>query len=221
MTGLRKMKISIGAMPLIWLLTSSLALSAQPTAKNPREAYYRCKGANGQSYFGSAMPVECQGRDTDVLNQRGMVVRVIEGAGTREDRIAREKVESAQRKDREDQVQRDKVLIETYLSVDEIERLRDQRLDLLTAQLRVAEQHIGTLQERLLRLREQTARFKPYTDKPNAPPVPDHIAEDLIGTVKSVAVDQQTIAIKREEQATLTSNFDRDIKRFKELKGIK
>jgi hypothetical protein len=105
--------------------------------------------------------------------------------------------------------------------VEEIERLRDQRLDLLTAQLRVAEQHITTLRERLVRLREQTARFRPYSDKPNAPSLPDHIAEDLVGTVKSIAVDEQTIQFKRDEQATLTTNFDRDIKRFKELKGIK
>jgi hypothetical protein len=167
------------------------------------------------------MPVECQGRDTDVLNARGTVLRTIEGAGSRSSRLEREAAEAEEQKRKEEQYQRDKVLIETYLSVEEIERLRDQRLDLLTAQLRVAEQHIATLRERLVRLRDQTARFKPYSDKPNAPPLPDHLAEDLVGTVKSIAVDEQTIQIKRDEQATMTANFDRDIKRFKELKGIK
>jgi hypothetical protein len=167
------------------------------------------------------MPVECQGRDTEVYNMRGMVTRTIEGAGTRSNRMEREAAEAEEQKRREEQYQRDKVLIETYLSVDEIERLRDQRLDLLTAQLRVAEQHINTLRERLLRLQEQSARFKPYSAKSNAPPLPDHLAEDLVGTVKSVAVDEETIQIKRTEQATMTANFDRDISRFKELKGIK
>ncbi len=171
--------------------------------------------------MGTALPQECLGRDTEVINQRGTVVRMIEGAGTRSARLQQEAAEAAKQKEIDDRIQRDKVLIETYLSVEEIERLRDQRLDLLAAQLKVAEQHINTLRDRLVRLREQSSRFKPYSDNPNAPQLPDHIAEDLVGTVKSVMVDQQTIDIKRDEQATMTSNFDRDIKRFKELKGIK
>jgi hypothetical protein len=198
-----------------------LANSAVAQSTGSREAYYKCKDAKGQTQTGSSMPVECQGRDTDVLNARGTVLRTIEGEGTRSSRMEREAAEAEEQKKKEEQYQRDKVLIETYLSVDEIERLRDQRLDLLSAQLKVAEQHIATLRERLVRLREQTARFKPYSDKPNAQPLPDHLAEDLVGTVKSIAVDEQTIQIKRDEQVTMTTNFDRDIRRFKELKGIK
>jgi hypothetical protein len=205
---------------LIACLLSTTGFGQQKPGES-REAFYRCKDVNGQTRFGSAMPPECVGRDTDVLNDRGTVLRTIEGAGTRASRMEKEANEAEAQRIKEEQYQRDKVLIETYLSVAEIESLRDQRLDLLTAQLRVAEQHIATLRERLVRLREQSARFKPYSDKPNAPPLPDHIAEDLVGTLKSIAVDQQTIDIKSDEQAKMTSNFDRDIKRFKELKGIK
>jgi hypothetical protein len=71
------------------------------------------------------------------------------------------------------------------------------------------------------RLRQQTARFKPYNEQPNAPPLPDHIAEEIINTVKSLVTDRQTIDIKRAEQETMTANFARDSQRFKELKGIK
>jgi Domain of unknown function (DUF4124) len=214
----------------IMRLTAQVALLACGTliaaatiaqTNSGHETFYRCKDVKGQVHFGSSMPEECQGRDTDVVNNHGTVLRVIEGANTHEARVEREASEAEQQRLKTEQLQRDKVLIETYLSVDEIERLREQRLDLLTAQLTVAEQHIATLRDRLVRLREQSARFKPYNEKPNAPPLPDHIAEDLIGTVKSIAVDEQTIQIKRDEQATLTTNFERDIKRFKELKGIK
>ena len=198
---------------------SALAVHAQ--SKGPDQEFYRCKDASGQTRFGSSLPPECLGRDTDIVNSRGTVVRKLEGENTRAARLAEEAAEAERTRLIEEQKQRDKVLIETYLSVEEIERLRDQRLDLLTAQLKVAEQHITTLRDRLGRLREQSARFKPYNDKPNAPPLPDHIAEDLVGTLKSIAVDQQTIDIKRTEQATMTANFARDIKRFKELKGIR
>lgn len=203
------------------LMLSCIATLALAQDAGPRGGFYRCKDAKGQAHFGSSMPSECQGFDTELVSSNGTIVRTIEGATTRARRLEQEEIQAKEIKEHNEQMQRDKVLIETYLSVAEIERLRDQRLDLLTAQLKVAEQHIATLRDRLLRLRQQSARFKPYSDKPNAGPLPDHLAEDLVGTVKSLAVDQETIDIKRNEQTTLSNNFERDIKRFKELKGIK
>jgi hypothetical protein len=182
--------------------------------------FYRCKDANGKSHYSSSMPAECEGRDTEILNEKGNVVQVMEGAASRAKTLAREAEEAAALKARNDGLQRDRVLLETYLAVADIERLRDQRMELLEAQLMVAEQHIGTLQERLNQLRQQAARFKPYSDSPNAQPLPDHVSEALIGTVRSIAVDRETMRIKKEEQALLSANFDRDIKRFKELKAL-
>jgi len=207
---------------ITWLvLGTCFATAVFAQSKDSIESFYRCKDANGQIRIGSSTPPECIGRDTEVLNQRNVIVRVIEGEGTRSSRMAKEAEQAERQKKIEEQAQRDKVLIETYLSVEEIERLRDQRLDLLTAQLKVAEQHIATMRDRLGRLREQAARFKPYSDKPNALVLSEQLASDLVGTVKGIAVDQQTIDIKRNEQETMTTNFDRDIKRFQELKGIK
>ena len=62
--------------------------------------------------------------------------------------MTREAAEAKARKEREQKLQRDRMLIETYLSVADIERLRDQRLELLAAQYRVTEQNINNLRER-------------------------------------------------------------------------
>jgi beta-glucosidase-like glycosyl hydrolase len=205
------------ALLLVSLLCSALA-HGQATG---REAFYRCKDASGKAHFGTSMPPQCTGFDTEVISQRGNVMRVIEGEATRTKRLEAEAIAAQLQKEKEEQALRDRVLIDTYLAVVDIERLRDQRLELVEAQLRVAEQHITTLKERIGRLREQSARFKPYSNQTNAPPLPDHIAEEIINTIKSIATDQATINIKRTEQETMTANFARDIQRFKELKGIK
>ena len=194
---------------------------AQQADGKKREAYYRCQDAAGKKHLGTSMPTACHGRDTEVLNDRGTVLRVIEGASTRANRIESEATEAEKLRIRNEERQRDKVLIETYLSVAEIESLRDQRLDILNSQLLVAQQHIGMLRTRLTALREQAMRFKPYSEKPNALAMPDNVAQDLISTVKNISVDEQTIQIKQDEKKTLTVNFERDIERFKELKGIK
>jgi hypothetical protein len=202
-------------------VTILFSANAFAQAGGGKEAFYRCKDAKGQAHFGTSMPPQCQGFDTEVISQRGNVMRVIEGEATRAKRLAEEAETARIQKEKEEQALRDRVLIDTYLTVADIERLREQRLDLVEGQLRVAEQHIATLNERVVRLRQQSARFKPYADAPNAPPLPDHIAEEIINTVKSLATDRQTIAIKRAEQETMTANFARDIQRFKELKGLK
>ena len=96
------------------------------------------------------------------------------------------------------------MLIETYLTVEDIERLRDQRLEQLDAQYRVTEQNISNLRERQTRLEAQIARFKPYSDKPNAPPLPEHLAEEMVNTVNGLRVYEESLAKNRKEQAELT-----------------
>lgn len=198
---------------------SGAAFAAQ--GDNTREAYFRCKDAKGQALYGDSMPVGCYGQDTEVLNAHGSVLRVIEGDQSRRARILREVNENKETRLRQEREQRDRMLLETYLSVDDIERLRDQRIELLAAQHRATEQTIANMRERQSRLEGQVARFKPYSDKPNAPPLPDHLAEEMVNTVNSLRVYRESLEKNRDEQAEVKAAFSADIQRFKELKGIR
>lgn len=189
--------------------------------RSSREAFFRCKDRSGQTQYGDSMPPECVGQDTEVLNDKGITLRLIEGEATRQKRLQREAEESKVRKEKDQRALRDRTLIETFLSVEDIERLRDQRLEQLTAQYRVTEQSISNLRERQKRLEGQIARFKPYSNKPNAPPLPDHLAAEMVNTVNGMRVYQESLAANRKEQAELSASFDADIARFKELKGIR
>ena len=71
------------------------------------------------------------------------------------------------------------------------------------------------------RLESQIARFKPYNENPNAPPLPDHIAEEMVNTVNGLRVYQEMLVKNRRDQAEIKTSFDSDIRRFKELKGIR
>ncbi|MGH8236751.1 MAG: DUF4124 domain-containing protein [Steroidobacteraceae bacterium] len=201
-------------------MACSAAAAAQTRAAS-REAFFRCKDRNGQIHYGDSMPPECTGLDTEVLNDRGMQVRLIEGEATRAKRLEREAVEAKVRKEKEERALRDRTLTETYLSVEDIERLRNQRLEQLNAMYRVTEQNITSLRERQTRLEGQIARFKPYSDKPDAPPLPEHLAAEMVNTVNGLRVYEQSLAANRKEQAALNEAFDLDVKRFKELKGLR
>lgn len=200
-------------------LVCASALAAQQRSGG-REAMYRCKDQSGQIHTGDSVPAPCIGRDTEVLNDRGMLLRTIEGERTRAERLAREAEEAQARKARNEALQRDRMLIDTYLTVADIERLRDQRLALLVAQYKITEQNIANLKDRQQRLRGEVARFKPYSDNPKAPPLPDHLAEEMVNTVNGMRVYQETLENNSREQAEIAASFASDIKRFKELKGL-
>lgn len=182
-------------------------------------AFYRCKDAQGQTHFGDSKPAACAGLDTDVLGRNGTVLETIEGTQARLAREQREIVDAKAQREKDQRAQRDRMLIETYGSVEDIERLRDQRIEQLDSQYRITELNIRNLRERQVRLEGQIARFKPYSNKPNAPPLPDHLGEEMVNTVNGVRVYEETLAKNRAEQAQITSSFAADIKRFKELKG--
>ena len=203
------------------VLVGTVYTAAAADQSHSREAFFRCKDRNGQTHYGDSLPPECAGLDTEVLNDRGMVLRIIEGEKTHASRLEREAVESKARKEREARELRDHTLIETYLTVEDIERLRDQRLELLVAQYRVTEQNIANLRDRQTRLESQVSRFRPYSDKPNAPPLPENLAAEIVNTVNGLRVYQESLDANSREQAQLRESFAADIKRFKELKGIK
>jgi hypothetical protein len=205
----------------IVLLAVAHVTAAAAQNRSSREAFFRCKDRNGQTHYGDSVPPQCAGMDTEVLNDRGMQVRLIEGEATRLKRLEREATEAKARKERDQRALRDRTLIETYLTVEDIERLRGQRLEMLDAQYRVTEQNMASLRDRQARLEAQIARFKPYSDKPDAPPLPDHLASEMVNTVNGLRVYQESLAANRKEQKELNEQFDSDVKRFKELKGLR
>jgi hypothetical protein len=155
--------------------------------------------------------------DVEVLDHTGRVVRVIPGREAMEQTAAQQSAVQAVKNSE----QRDRTLLATYLSVADIERLRDQRLDLLDQQSHVTKQYIDNLREREARLMTDVQRFRPYSDTPKAPPLPDHVAEEIVNTVNGLQVYEQELAKNTVEQDRLRAEFDADITRFKELKGLK
>jgi hypothetical protein len=208
---------------LLVAVPTATAATAKPkpsrSTKQPaaHEAFYRCRDAKGRSYVGQSIPPECMNADVEVLDSTGRVVRMIPGPESVEEAAAEKAAADA----RVAAANRDRTLLATYLSVADIERLRDQRLELLVQQGRVTEQYVANLRERESRLALDVQRFRPYSDKPNAPTLPDHIAEDIVNTVNGLQVYQQELAKNMSEQERLRAEFASDITRFKELKGLK
>jgi len=198
------------------LLVAATPAALAATANASGEAVYRCRDSRGQSHFGQAIPEKCLEQDVEVLDSSGRVVRVIPGRRSLEQVAQQKAAEEAAKV----AAQRDRTLLATYISVADIERLRDQRLELLEQQVRVTRQYIANLRERETRLINDVQRFRPYSDSPKAQPLPDHLAEEIVNTVNGLQVYEQELAKNTTEQERLRTEFASDIARFKELKGL-
>jgi hypothetical protein len=209
-----------------WILClgSLLAFPPAPAAAAPGSSssssngrvLYKWVDKDGVTHYGDRVPPEYASQEQHVLNSRGYEINHTDAQKSAEQAAADE-----QKKLDADQRQlRDKNLLSTYASVQEIERLRDQRLTLIADQIKVTNQFLETLNGRMKKMRTDSARFRPYNTDPKAPPMPDQMAEDLVRLTSDVRTQEQNLKQKHSEEATMSIQFESDIDRFKELKHI-
>ena len=202
----------------MWLTPALAATKKKPKA---HEAVYRCKDANGQSHYGQSIPAVCIGRDIEVLDNTGRVVRRIDSTAALAARAGQQDQADAEKRTAEAAAQRDRTLLATYLSVADIERLRDNRLEILVQQSAVTREYISNLRERETRLIADVQRFRPYSPRPTRAGRPRSPRRGDGQHINGLQVYQDELAKNTTEQTRLREEFDADINRFKELKGIK
>jgi hypothetical protein len=204
------------------LLRSLLPLLLLAIASGPAAAQklYKWVDKDGQVHYGDRIPPEYADQDRDVLNKQGLKVGSEEGAETPEEAREREKREQAARV-AEEQAQRDRMLISTYQNVDEIEELRARRLDQIDAQILIQEQSLANLKARHAEQVQRASRFAPANTDPKAPPMPDGMAEDLKRAESDIRTQELNLDKRREERAALNRQFDTDVARYRELRGMR
>ncbi|HEX3848896.1 MAG TPA: DUF4124 domain-containing protein [Steroidobacteraceae bacterium] len=177
---------------------------------------YKWVDAQGETHYGDHIPPEYANQEQHLMNSRGVEIGRQEAQKTPEQQAAEEQ----QRIDAQHSAARDRNLLSTYASVQEIEHLRDQRLQLVTDQIKVTSQFLDSLNGKLKSLRASSMHFKPYNTDPKAPPMPDQIAEDLVHVGNDIHTQEQNLKQKHTEAETMSRQFASDIARYKELKGI-
>jgi len=199
------------------------ALIITPALAGEGNRYFRWVDENGVVHFGDRVPPQYVDEEHKILNHRGVEVEVVSGQKSaeqielerREARLAQEEL----RREEEARL-RDRVLLSTYLSVDEIEDLRNRRVELLTAQIRVTELYLDNLRIKLEKLEREATRYSPYSADPDARPIDEKLARELADTLDSIMLYEQNLNRSRTEKSEVLAKFDSDIVRFQELKKL-
>ena len=204
------------------LLTAVLLafLAGGALAQDKQKKLYRWVDKNGQVHYGDSVPAEYAEQDRDVLNRQGVKVGREEGTITPEEAKAKAAEDKAAR-DEQKRKLRDRVLLQTYQSVQELEVLRDNRLDLVDAQLTIQEQSLSNLRAQRAQIQRTAARFAPVNTDAAAQPLPEELATDLERSASDIQTQETNLVRRREERENIRQTFEADIVRYKELRAVK
>ncbi len=207
---------------LVALLVATVAGAATRDGSTKQQVY-KWIDEKGIVHYGDAVPPQYADQDKTILNSQGVQVGTIPGRRTPEQQAAEAAHRAAEERAAQTALQkrqRDQNLLATYLTVEEIEALRDRRADILDGQARVTSAYLEQLRSRQRQLEQQVQKFRPYNTSPSAPVLPERIAEDLVRSTTDIATQERNLETKQAELEKMKAQFASDIARFRELKKI-
>lgn len=199
------------------LLLALLASAAD--AQTDKKKLYRWVDKDGQVHYGDSVPPEYAEQDRDILNRQGVPVGREEGLITPGEAAAIAAAEKAER-DAKKRKLRDRVLLQTYQSVQELEILRDTRLELVDAQLTIQEQSLANLRAQRAQIERMAARYAPLNRSADALPLPEDLSLDLEQSASDIETQERNLVKRRDERESIRLNFEADIARYRELRAV-
>jgi hypothetical protein len=174
---------------------------------------YVCTTPGGRTLTGDTPPIDCQNVQIRELNRDGSIKRVIEPPLTPEQKKKREEDEK-KRHEREmlaqEQLRKDRALLETYASEDEIESSRDRTLASRQALIDRANQQLKAFKVDRKRLDDE-AEF--YVKRQ----LPEKLKRALEDNASLQAQQLKTIDDIRAEMQRINERYDAELQRFREL----
>ncbi|KPK07311.1 MAG: hypothetical protein AMJ64_07005 [Betaproteobacteria bacterium SG8_39] len=188
-----------------------LAFAALPSFAQAQS--YRCTGADGKRYYGQIIPRPCIGQVVEQLNEQGLVVRRIEPRSTADEREAKAAEEKKRRDEelaRREELRRNRALLATYTSVQDIEDARIRALEGNSQAIKDVDQRITQIKVRQEKLASEMGAYK---DKP----APEELKRDIKNTEIDLEAQQGLRQAKQREAETINARYDEDRKRYLEL----
>lgn len=168
---------------------------------------------NGKTISADRVPPECSNADVREMNRDGSLKRVIARPLTQEELRARA-MEAKKRLEEEDkqlaQRRRDKSLLESYASDEEIEAARAKSLETSNEAIARANKRLAGLNGERKKLDDESEFYKKRA-------VPDQIKRSYVSIDQQVSSEEKVVNEARAEIQRINERFDAEKKRFREL----
>jgi hypothetical protein len=201
--------MSRALVPVVLALLAALPLPAAA------QKIYKCKNEKGETFYSQTYDAARCGDGASVMNEEGRTVGAIERRKTAEE-IAAEQAAAAAKAAQEQRVaeqrQSDQVLLMSYASAADLERVRDEETQVFDSAIATAQLQLESQQRSLAQWLASAAESERA-----GKPVPDNVAAS-IAKVRAQIEEQNTFILRKEqEKAQTRAAFEQRIKRFEEL----
>ena len=174
--------------------------------------------SEGVRECGNAVPPEYAQKGHEQVNDQGMTYNKVNRGRTLDE------LEAARAAEREanaaaqiaaQEAERDRVLLATYSSVDDLELARDGQISHIESQIRITQDRIAKLQAYLDDKIERAGNIERRGKTP-----PAALLNEIASLRSQVSESTAFIDSKKREQSLVENQFRGDINRYRELKGI-
>ena len=185
---------------------------------------YKWIDENGNIRYSDRLPPSQSQKGHQQLSPQGVVLSTKNAARTpKEIAIAAEAKLKLEEKQREEarlksiQDQKDRVLLLTFSTEQELEHASYNRMEVIDSVIRLIESGIGTTQEQLDKLQEKA--HNNYTSKDKK--VPGGLAQKIEHFERTVENRNAQIEGKKLEKEKIRQKYELDLERFRSLKSAK
>ena len=201
-------------------MTAALVSATAFLSSTASAALYRWVDESGEVHYSDRLPPDAVLRAHEVYNADGERIDAIPAPKTEEEKAAEaaeverlREIELAEQKAKAEQERHDRMLLQTFTSVEEMELARTDRRAAIQSQ-------IDLVEAKLKRLREDFDRQKQRVEalEKQGKPVPQQQQENLETTRQSLMDNETFLQERRMELEEFDAQFEADIARFKELK---
>lgn len=193
---------------LTCLIAAALALPAQAQQGNAR--MYKCIDSAGKVYYSDKMNPDC-GQSSE-LNRQGVVMKKKEVA--KPGQPSKAGPAAATSKNSKEQERRDRALMATYTTEEEIDAARDRSLAIPTQGMKTIESKLDKVNRQLTELKKQADALA--TQKK---PLPAHLLEEVNASQKEVPGLEADLAQRKAQSDSIRAKYEAEKQRFRELKG--
>lgn len=201
--------------PLLGAVLASALLLPAPAA----EARIKCwTNDEGVRECGNVVPPEYAQQRVEEKNAAGITVGEEEEAKTLEDLEEERRLAAAAEEAERIRLRKeaeDRVLLDTFTSVDDLEMARDGQIANIDGQIKITESHISKLRANLDQQIAKAAAMERRGTEPG-----ENITANIKRLRAQIIENEAFIDAKREEQDRIRSQYAIDIDRYKALKGV-
>ncbi len=178
---------------------------------------YRWVDQEGRIHYSDTVPPDQVPYGREELDQRGLTVRSIERAKTAEE-LEEERRLRAERAEQERQARQqsayDRMLLDTYSSIDAMAAARDGRISGIRSQIGVTEGNLENLGKQLDDLMGRAAALER-----SGQTVPPALRGDIAATQSQIDRGREFIAEREAEERAVRAQFDKDMARYREVRA--